>query len=207
VLRNLAGDGKAPRATPFRGSRAHLPYSARERAELWSMARCQRTEFRRHSTLAVISLGLGAGLRSREITATRHGDVATCGSSAVSISVKGELARVVPVTGAAARWLKANSRGPAGEFLFHPEDADRSYPNFVNDFCRRVTADPGSPYLSVARLRSSFVCDHLVANTPLSELLKMTGIAEVESLIYYSRQVTSAPQSKAALRRALAERG
>jgi hypothetical protein len=34
-------------------------------------------------------------------------------------------------------------------------------------------------------------------------LLEVTGIAEVESLLYYSRHVTSAPQSKAALRRAL----
>ena len=36
--------------------------------------------------------------------------------------------------------------------------------------------------------------------TRLSELLRVTGILEVESLLYYSRRVESAPQSKAALR-------
>ena len=69
------------------------------------------------------------------------------------------------------------------------------------------TNDPSSPYLSVAQLRSSFVCDHLEKATPLAELLCLTGIVEVESLIYYSRHVTGAPQSKAALRQALAQGG
>lgn len=206
VLRNVSG-GKGPEpGTRFRGSRAQTPYSARERAELWSLARCQRSQFRAHSAMAVISLGLGAGLRSCEIIAARRGDV-TCGRAAITISVKGDLARVVTVTGEAARWLRANSGEPAEEFLFHPEEADRSYPNFVNDFCRRVRRDAGAPYLSVARLRSSFVCEHLRTGTPLSEVLRVTGILEIESLIYYCRQVSTAPQTKAALRKALSAGG
>jgi hypothetical protein len=75
----------------------------------------------------------------------------------------------------------------------------------VNDFCRFVVHDPSSPKLTVARLRSSFVCDHLSAGTRLSELVALTGIVEVESLLYYSQQVNGAPHSKAALRRALAK--
>jgi len=86
-------------------------------------------------------------------------------------------------------------------FLFHPQQADRSYSNFVNDFARNLTADPASPKLNSSRCRSSFICDHLVSKTPLSVVLEQTGICEVESLLRYARYVSTAPQSKAALRK------
>ena len=85
-----------------------------------------------------------------------------------------------------------------------PQDAERSYPNFVNDFCRCLVRDPGATKLSVDRSRSSFICDHLATGTPLSVLLEMSGIKEVESLLRYSRHVDEAPHSKAALRHQLA---
>jgi hypothetical protein len=135
--------------------------------------------------------------------AARRGDVVSS-SIGVEIAVSGELSRVVAVVGEAAHVLRRLSRGEPGVHLFHPEEANRSYANFVNDFCRHVVHDPSSPKLSVARLRSSFVCDHLSGGTGLRELLALTGISEVESLLYYSCQVNGAPHSKAALRRALA---
>jgi integrase len=202
VLRRLSGDPRPLLATPFPGARAKAPYSADERAELWSMAHAQRSAWRAHSALAVLCLGLGAGLRAREIIAACGGDV-LASPGGVTVQVRGRLRRVVPVSAEAAASL-ARLAVVVGEApLFHPEEADRSYPNFVNDFCRNLVQDPAAPRLSVARARSSFVCDHLLAHTPLSVLLEMTGIAQVESLLYYSRQVRSAPQSKAALRGAL----
>jgi integrase len=206
VLRNVAGGGRPPVATRFKGSRAHEPYDLEDRCELWSVARSQPTWFRRHSAAAVLSLAMGAGLRTCEIVAARRHDIVSSGSG-VNIQVGGERERVVPVTGEAADWLRRNRRGSDDDYLFHPEGANRGYHNFVNDFCRRLTRDPSSPYLAVARLRSSFVCDHLENATSLSELLCLTGIVEVESLIYYSRHVPGAPQSKAALRRVLAQGG
>jgi hypothetical protein len=41
-------------------------------------------------------------------------------------------------------------------FLFHPEEGDRAYPNFVNDFCLNIVADPGAVHLCMARLRASY---------------------------------------------------
>jgi integrase len=120
-------------------------------------------------------------MRAREIVAARRSDV-LFSSLGVEIHVSGELSRVVSVKGEAAHVLRRLCRGEGAEHLFHPEQADRSYPNFVNDFCRNVVADPCAPKLSVARLRSSFVCDHLSAGTRLTELLQLTGIVEVESL-------------------------
>jgi integrase len=185
------------------GDEAQPPYSAAERAELFSIARAQRTAWRRRSALGLIGLGMGAGLRAGEIVAARRGDVVSS-PLGVELHVAGELSRVVPVVGEAAHVLRRLSRGDGDEHLFHPEEANRSYANFVNDFCRHVVHDPSSPKLSVASLRSSFVCDHLSAGTKLAELLALAGIVEVESLLYYSRQVEGAPHSKALLRRALA---
>lgn len=204
VLRQLSGEDRPKLAPRFRGSVAQAPYSAEERAELYSICHAQRTGWRRRSALAIVGLSMGAGLRSGEIVSARRQDLLVFGSG-VQVRVDGELSRVVSVTGEEADMLRRLSGGPGADHLFHPEEADRSYPNFVNDFCRHVMCDPVAPKLSVARLRSSFVCDHLARGTRLSVLLQLTGIFEVESLLYYCGQVPSAPQSKAALRRALAE--
>ena len=67
-----------------------------------------------------------------------------------------------------------------------------------------LEADPGAPRISAARARASFICDHFVARASLQVLLEKTGIVEVESLLRYARHVETAPQSKAALRAALA---
>jgi integrase len=146
---------------------------------------------------------MGAGLRAGEIVALR-GDNVVSFDRGVEVDVGGSLPRVVPVVGEAAAVLRRLSPVVGTGHLFHPEEADRSYANFVNDFCRHVVGDSGSPKLSVARLRSSFVCDHLSGGTRLSELLELTGIVEVESLLYYARHVEKAPHSKAALRAVLA---
>ena len=98
------------------------------------------------------------------------------------------------------------TRDAPGDHLFHPQEAERSYPNFVNDFCRYLVRDPGEATLSANRCRASFICDHLGEGTDLSVLLEMAGIKEVESLLRYARLVPGAPQSKAALRAALAGR-
>jgi hypothetical protein len=81
--------------------------------------------------------------------------------------------------------------------VFRPGPADRSYKNFVTSFARSLTADPAAPGLSMRRARSSFICDHLAAGTPVAVLLSITGIAEAGSLARYAGGVSS---SKGALR-------
>jgi integrase len=205
VLRQLSGAPRPVVATSFVGSRAAPPYRGQDRAELYAIARAQPICWRARSALVLICLSMGAGLRAGEVARARHSDVVISGK-AVSIHVGGEHPRVVPVLGEEALVLGRLVGGTGGDHLFHPGEADRGYANFVNDFCRSLKRDPAAPKLTVSRLRSSFVCDHLSAGTSLSVLLELTGIIEVESLIYYSRLVRSAPQSKAALRAALARR-
>jgi integrase len=200
VLRRL-GQSERPQSAPgYRGSSAGRPYDENERRELLSMAQSQPKPWRRHSALAVLSLSLGAGLRSGELASVRGGDVTT-GNCGVLVATAG---RIVPVKGVYAGVLARLAR-TAGEegHVFHPEPADRSYPNFVYDFCANLRRSPGTALLTVRRCRSSFVADRLGEAMSLSDLLSVTGIAEVESLIRYTRVLPGAPESKAALRRRL----
>jgi len=186
------------RATPFAGAKAPAPYSPAERAELAAIAAAQRDQAKRASALAVAVFGIGAGLRPGELVALRGSDVA-CHGRLMTVRVSGPAARVVPVSPAYAGRAAGLARRAGDGHLFRPGPADRGYKNFVTNFARTLAADPGAPRLEMSRCRSSFICDHLAAGTPLRELLAITGIRQAESLARYARHVDSAP-AKAALR-------
>lgn len=199
VLRSLGAPGRPPAATAFPASPARAPYSANERTELFVIATSQRRAWRRASALALWALGIGAGLRAGELAAATGDDV-TVRRGSVVVRVGTGPGRIVAVGGPCAPVLArlAKDAGPA--YLFCPGEADRAYKNFVNNFCYTMEADPAAPGLCSGRARSSFICDHLAAGTPLRELLCITGISEVESLLRYARHVPGAPRSKAELR-------
>jgi integrase len=186
------------RATPFAGAGAPAPYSPAERAELAAMAAAQRDPARRASALAVVVFGIGAGLRPGELVALRGSDVIRHGRRVV-VHVSGPAARVVPVTPAYAGRAAGLAAGAGDAHLFRPGPADRGYKNFVTNFTRTLTADPAAPRLRLGRCRSSFICGHLSAGTPLPELLAITGICRAESLARWARHAGGAPP-KAALR-------
>jgi integrase len=186
------------RATPFAGAKAPAPYSPAERAELAAMAAAQRDPARRASALAVVVFGIGAGLRPAELVALRGSDVIRHGRR-VAVHVSGPAARVVPVTAGYAGRAARLAAGAGGGHLFRPGPADRGYKNFVANFTRTLAAGPAAPRLGLSRCRSSFICGHLAAGTPLRELLAITGICQAESLARYARHVDGAPP-KAALR-------
>ena len=186
------------RPTPFAGAAAPAPYSPAGRAELAAVAAAQRNPARRASALAVVVSGIGAGLRPGELVALRGSDVIRHGRR-VSVHVSGLAARVVPVTAPYAGRAAGLAAGAGTSYLFRPGPADRGYKNFVTNFARALTADPAATRLTVSRCRSSFICDHLAAGTPLCELLAITGICQAESLARYARHVGGAP-AKAVLR-------
>ena len=187
------------RATLFAGAKAPAPYSPAERAELAAIAAAQRDPARRASALAVVVFGIGAGLRPGELAALRGSDVTRHGRR-VSVHVSGPAARVVPVTPDYAGRAAGLAAAAAGDgHLFRPGPADRGYKNFVTNFARTLAADPAAPRLTLSRCRSSFICGHLAAGTPVAELLAITGICQAESLARYARHVDGAPP-KAVLR-------
>jgi integrase len=202
VLYQLAGQVHGPpgqRATPFAGAKAPAPYPAGERADLAAAARAQRDAAKRSSALAMVVFGVGAGLRPGELAALRGSDV-TRGGGQVVVHVTAGGGRAVPVAPAYAGRAAGLARRAADGFVFRAGPADRGCKNFVNNFAGRLARDPGAPSLSVGRARSSFICDHLAAGTPLRTLLAISGILEAESLARYVRHVPGMTASKAALR-------
>jgi len=186
------------RATPFAGAKPPPPYSAAERAELAAIAAAQPDAARRRSALALVAFGIGAGLRPGELVALRGSDVSRRGRR-VTVRVSGPAARVVPVAAGYAGRAWELGRHAGGDFVFRPGPAGRGYKNFVTNFAGALAADPAAPRLTVSRCRSSFICGHLAAGTPVAELLAITGIRQAESLARYARHVGGAPP-KAALR-------
>ena len=115
------------------------------------------------------------------------------------MQASGPATRVVPVTPGYAGRAAGLAAAAGDSHLVRPGRADRGYKNFVTNFARTLTADPAAPRLTVSRCRSSFICDHLTAGTPLRELLAITGICQAESLARYARHVDGTPP-KAVLR-------
>lgn len=187
------------RATPFSGAKALPPYSRAERAELAAVAAAQRGPAKRASALALVVFGIGAGLRPGELVALRGGDVFRHGRQ-VMVRVSGPSARVVPVTSRYAGRAWELARGAGSGFVFRPGPAGRSYKNFITNFARGLAADPAAPALSMRRARSTFICGHLAAGTPVPVLLAVTGIAEAGSLARYARHVPGISSSTGALR-------
>jgi integrase len=186
------------RGTPFAGAPAPAPYSTAERAELAAAAAAQRDPASRCPALALVVFGIGAGLRPGELVALRGSGIARHGRQ-IMVYVSGPAARVVLVTAGYAGRAWELARRAGGGPVFRPGPADRGYKNFVANFARNLAADPAAAAISMRRARSTFICDHLAAGTPLSELLSSTGIGEAGSLARYARHVSGAP-SKAALR-------
>jgi len=194
------------RPTPFPGARAPAPYSPAERAELAALAAAQRDAAKRSSALALVVFGIGAGLRPGELVALRGGDVTRRGRQ-VMVQVRGPAARVVPVTASYAGRAGELARRAGSGFVFRPGPAARGYKNFITNFARGLAADPAAPALSMRRARSTFICGHLAAGTPVPVLLAITGIAEAGSLARYARHVPGISSSTGALRaRCRAER-
>jgi integrase len=186
------------RGTPFAGAKPPPPYSPAERAELAAIAAAQRDPARRRSALAMVVFGIGAGLRPAELVALRGGYVARRGRQVV-VRVAGSRQRLVPVASCYAGRAAELARWAGDGFVFRPGRADRGFKNFVTNFARTLAADPAAPRLTLGRCRSSFICGHLAAGTPVGELLAITGICQAESLARYARHVDGGPP-KAALR-------
>ena len=85
------------------------------------------------------------------------------------------------------------------QYLFRPGATVRAQKNLVGEVCARLVRDPGEVSLLARRARTTFICSHLRAGTPLLELCAMAGLKDVESLLRYARHVDGAPRSKAQL--------
>jgi len=188
VLRNIARNsipnwnGGARPSLPTPPPSA--PYTARQVAALWELARRQPTEHRRYEAHLIVTLGLDAGIDSRNLASITPADI-TDHHSYHTIELAGP-ERTIPIN---PRWndllRAATHQRPVGQPLLSA-DVVRNRVVGIN----RVHS--GTP-LSVQRLRSTYIVGLLNTATPLRVVGAVTGLTPFSLAGYatHTDQVTS----------------
>lgn len=178
-----------PRSTPT------SPYTDAEIAELYSWANTQSTPNRSRNALALLCLGLGAGLATRELLDVRTSDVSFESelSGTASVVVWRDRPRVVPLH---ADWIRTLDSVVAElsseDWLFRPGRSSPS-PGQVTDFLTRSrTALDVRP----TRMRATWLVKHLRARTPAADLLRISGLKNYAALDKSVEFLSNSPDSK-----------
>ena len=159
------------------------PYTASEVAALHSWAKTQGTARRRIDALALVTLGLGAGLATRELLEVRTGDIGIQtnpgGLDAASIVVWRDRPRVVPVQPDWIRTLQLVLASRSGDvFVFCPGRENVTDGQVTNFLARsRTTLD-----VRPARMRTTWLVHHLTAGLPAEQLLRISGLQNYAAL-------------------------
>jgi integrase len=182
----------------FPASPSPRPYSSADVTALWSMASHQKSALRITNAKVLLAAMLGAGLHPGELAELKGADVQWA-QVPTTLVVAGARPRRVRVRAPYGAELAAVARGLTG-YLFRPLAHVRGTKNFIGEVCAALVHDLDEVSLVSGRARSTFICAHLAAGTPLAELCAMAGLEGVESLLRYARHVDGAPASKAQLR-------
>jgi hypothetical protein len=181
-----------PRPT-FRASPRLAPYSETEVRALVGWSRGLATSQMRDNTQALLGLGLGAGLKSEEISVARTRWVEHHGTGLV-ITVPGERARRVPV-GAEWEWAVSAAVVRSGQgLLFLPDRSTvtaKQLSRFVEGLPRH-----DAPKLSARRLRATWIVRQLDSRVPLSALAAAAGVLP-EILAEYTPYTAPVPDEVA----------
>jgi integrase len=158
------------------------PYTAEEVDELCAWAEYQSTSSRRASARALISLGLGAGLPTRDLCSIRARDVEGSGSR---VHVSGARPRTVPVGPAWAPVLAQAAREVAdpSATLFRP--GTRWHANIVTVFVDRSSGISVHP--TTQRMRATWIVEQLTVGTPMHQLLRAAGLKSMDALVRYEK--------------------
>lgn len=171
------------------------PYLPPQMAALGRDARAQRTAQGRRRAEAVLVLGGGAGLDGRWAPDVTHEDVVEARGLGVRVWVP-EPDRYVPVLARyVPRLLALKTLTAPGEPVIGVPDpgTDNAMGNTVKGV-DQPGADPTDPWadhpvLSIARLRSTWLVEHLEAGTRLPELLAAAGLQGLNQLEGHLRYV------------------
>lgn len=166
-----------PRPEPMTRRKVALPYSPAELAAVEEDARRQPTAIKRRTALGLIALGAGAGLDGRWATRVRGTDVARAGG-VVTVRVSGKRPRsVVVLDRYEDLLLDLAAEAGAGYIVGGPSP----HRNRTNKRVSSLARGHGHPKLSVPRLRSTWIVEHLSRGTRLPELLEAAGTSRIET--------------------------
>lgn len=167
-----------PPLPPLAAASPSAPYTANEIDEVFRWANIQ-SEKDLPSSLALVSLGLGAGLPTRDLAGVRGRDVAEDGAF---VQLKD---RRVPVIEDWPEELAELARRAADRntTLFRPGVAWSK--NVVTVFVARSFGSGMRP--STQRMRATWLVHHLSIGTPMQDLLSAAGLQSMDALVRYER--------------------
>jgi len=172
-----------PALPPLAAADASAPYSASEVEDLRTWAYLQGDDRYRHSAQALLALGLGAGLPTRDLARVRAMDVvAGCERLRVEAGDFPRTVRVRPEWVGDLSEVLDRTDDPA-DTLFRPGVA--FHKNMVLSFLHRSMGGNGRP--STQRMRVTWLVSKLVEGTPMHELLNEAGLKSMDALVRYER--------------------
>jgi len=206
ILRRIARHCASPAQDlplPIAYRRLRPPYSPEEVQGLLALASAQPTLSRRRTLRAILHLGLGCGIASRDLAWVRGQDIEQQLDGSVSVTVSGGTRpRIVVALHGHESVLLELARSTSSGLLIGGSTRGRR--NVTRGPLDRVVGGEDRPRLETARLRSTWLLAHLRACTPLSALMVAAGLTTVrplEDLLHHC------PVDAAAARRALRTAG
>jgi len=184
ILRRIARHCASPPQDlplPIAYRRVRPPYSPEEVQGLLALASAQPTPSRRRTLRAILHLGLGCGIASRDLAWVTGQDVEQLPDGAVSVTVcGGTRPRTVVALHAHEGALLELSRFTSSGLLIGGSIRGRR--NVTRGPLDRVVGGEDLPRLETARLRSTWLLAHLQARTPLPALMIAAGLTTVRPL-------------------------
>lgn len=190
VLELLAPAEAATARSAIPRSKPTAPYSSREVAAMYSWADSQRTPHRRLDALALIGLGFGAGLATRELLQVTAEDCVLDSNGTIIVKVRGARSRDVPVIDEWRNTVWTALQARTGQLLFRP-GRSRASEGQVTDFLLRSRTPVD---VKPVRMRTTWLVAHLAAGT---DPLTLKTISGLQSLAALDRIATFVPSSGA----------
>jgi integrase len=178
VIDALGTDAASYSRRPIARSNPTRPYSETEIAALHSWARAQGTDRRRLDAMALLALGLGAGLATRELLGVRVSNLHHVGKRTF-VTVWESRPRVVPMRPEWERPLeRIRDELSPNDWLFRPGrlgPASGQITDFLQRARTRLDVRP-------ARMRTTWLVNHLTDGTPPNVLLRISGLKNLAAL-------------------------
>ncbi|KQV05051.1 hypothetical protein [Leifsonia sp. Root112D2] len=169
---------EVPRRRPIPRSAPTKPYSQGEIAALHSWAITQGTERRKQDATALLALGLGAGLSTRELLGVRVADL-DLHDDGIKVIVWESRPRVVPLQHEWQQPLNRILNGlTSSDLIFRPGRASPASGQITDFLTRARTSLDVRP----SRMRATWLLQHLIAGTSLQELLRISGLKHLAAL-------------------------
>ena len=184
ILRRIARRCASPQQEPplpIAYRRVRPPYSCEEVQGLLALASAQPTPTRRRTLRALLHLGLGCGIASRDLAWVRGQDIEQLQDGSVSVTVSGGTRprTVITLEAHEATLLEIARFARAGLLI---GGTARGRRNVTRGPLDRVVGGEDLPRLETARLRSTWLLTHLRARTPLPTLMTAAGLTTVRPL-------------------------